>query len=125
MHTAKNVFRGTEAIREFLDPGNLPYLPLVEIPAALIERFDLLFPVRDPLGGGGAILLQSRHFTFVCTRPLGDDLERPTAAGTGGTTLFAALTRLHQVLLLGFEGLFLLGEHRRADSDQVLIYQFR
>lgn len=31
----KNVFSGPEAIKDFLNPGNLPYLPLVELPGAL------------------------------------------------------------------------------------------
>ena len=35
MHNDKNVFSGPDAIRDFLDPGNLPYLPLVELPASL------------------------------------------------------------------------------------------
>jgi len=30
-----NVFSGPDAIKDFLNPGNLPYLPLVELPAAL------------------------------------------------------------------------------------------
>jgi len=35
MHTDKNVFSGPDAIRDFLNPGNLPYLPLVELSASL------------------------------------------------------------------------------------------
>jgi cysteine synthase A len=30
-----NVFKGPNAVRDFLDPGRLPYLPLVEIPGTL------------------------------------------------------------------------------------------
>ena len=30
-----NVFEGPDAMREFLDPGNLPHLPLVELPASI------------------------------------------------------------------------------------------
>lgn len=33
--TNKNVFSGPDAIRNFLDPGNLPPLPLVELPPSL------------------------------------------------------------------------------------------
>jgi cysteine synthase len=35
MHDNKNVFSGPDAIRDFLNPGKLPYLPLVELPASL------------------------------------------------------------------------------------------
>lgn len=35
MHTDRNVFTGPDAIRDFLDPGNLPPLPMVELPASL------------------------------------------------------------------------------------------
>lgn len=35
MKSNKNVFSGPDAIKDFLNPGNLPYLPLVELPAAL------------------------------------------------------------------------------------------
>ncbi|MGI9513745.1 MAG: pyridoxal-phosphate dependent enzyme [Anderseniella sp.] len=35
MKSNKNVFSGSDAIKDFLNPGNLPYLPLVELPAAL------------------------------------------------------------------------------------------
>ncbi len=40
MHTNKNVFSGPEAIRDFMDPGKLPYLPLVEIPRSLNPLYD-------------------------------------------------------------------------------------
>ena len=35
MQNQMNVFEGPEAVRDFLDPGKLPYVPLVELPAAL------------------------------------------------------------------------------------------
>jgi cysteine synthase len=35
MPAALNVFKGSNAVRDFLDPGRQPYLPLVEIPDAL------------------------------------------------------------------------------------------
>ena len=35
MNNRLNVFSGPDAIKDFLNPGNLPYLPLVELPAAL------------------------------------------------------------------------------------------
>lgn len=38
MKAALNVFKGPNAVRDFLDPGRQPYLPLVEIPETL-NRF--------------------------------------------------------------------------------------
>ncbi|MBT3360089.1 MAG: pyridoxal-phosphate dependent enzyme [Rhodospirillales bacterium] len=35
MQNKMNVFEGPAALRDFLDPGKLPYLPLVEVPAEL------------------------------------------------------------------------------------------
>lgn len=35
MHEHLNVFKGRDAVKNFLDPGQLSYVPLVEIPAAL------------------------------------------------------------------------------------------
>jgi len=35
MQNQKNVFEGPSAIRDFLDPGRIPYLPLVELPKEL------------------------------------------------------------------------------------------
>ena len=40
MHSSKNVFRGADAIRDFLDPDKLPYVPLVEIPPLLNPHAD-------------------------------------------------------------------------------------
>jgi hypothetical protein len=35
MKKALNVFKGPNAVRDYLDPGRQPYLPLVEIPGTL------------------------------------------------------------------------------------------
>jgi len=35
MRNSKNVFEGATALRDLLDPGKLPYIPLVELPAEL------------------------------------------------------------------------------------------
>lgn len=40
MHNDKNVFSGPDAIRDFLNPGNLPPLPLVELPVSLNPFVD-------------------------------------------------------------------------------------
>ncbi len=40
MQSPKNVFSGPDAIKDFLDPGKLPYVPLVELPASLNPFLD-------------------------------------------------------------------------------------
>ena len=40
MPSSKNVFSGPDAIKDLLDPGKLPYVPLVELPASLNPFLD-------------------------------------------------------------------------------------
>lgn len=57
MNDRLKVFQGPDAIRDFLDPGNLPYLPLVELPPAL-----------NPLHGDG-VRIQAKLMNLL---PLGN-----------------------------------------------------
>lgn len=62
MHNDKNVFSGTDAIRDFLDPGNLPFLPLVELPTSL-----------NPFAGDG-VRIQAKMKSML---PLGNVKSAP------------------------------------------------
>ncbi len=60
--SSKNVFSGPDAVRDFLDPGKLPYSPLVELPAAL-----------NPLAGDGVRIL----LKMMNLHPLGNVKAAP------------------------------------------------
>ncbi|MCP4073460.1 MAG: pyridoxal-phosphate dependent enzyme [Hyphomicrobiales bacterium] len=62
MKVNKNVFKGQEAIKNFLNPENLPYLPLVELPAAL-----------NPFAGDG-VRIQAKLMNLL---PLGNVKAMP------------------------------------------------
>ena len=56
MQVSINVFSGPEAIKDFLDPGKLPYVPLLEILMALnpfaTDGVRILRQDEEPLAAG-------------------------------------------------------------------------
>lgn len=62
MRNENNVFSGPNAIRDFLDPGNLPHIPLVELPLGL-----------NPLAGDG-VRIQAKLMNLL---PMGNVKAAP------------------------------------------------
>ena len=93
MHSNKNVFRGLEAIKDFMDPDKLPYLPLVEIPPSLNPLYEdgvrILAKMMNlmPLGNVKAV----PAFNMIREKALTGDLEGVEALveNSSGNTVFS------------------------------------
>jgi cysteine synthase len=93
MHTSKNVFKGPEAIKDFMDPGKLPYVPLVEIPQALNPFADdgvrILAKMMNllPLGNVKAV----PAYNMIREKALAGELEGVDALieNSSGNTVFS------------------------------------
>lgn len=93
MHNSKNVFCGAEAIKDFLDPGKLPYLPLVEIPRALNpfadDRVRILAKMMNllPLGNVKAV----PAYNMIREKALAGELDgvESLIENSSGNTVFS------------------------------------
>ncbi len=93
MVSNKNVFSGPEAIKDFMDPDKLPYLPLVEIPPALNPLTDdgvrIMAKMMNlmPLGNVKSV----PAFNMIREKALAGDLDEVEALieNSSGNTVFS------------------------------------
>lgn len=100
MDNELNVFEGSDAVRDLLDPGKLPYLPLVELPASLNpyagERVRVFAKLMNllPLGNVKAV----PAFNMIREKYLRgelDGVERLIENSSGNTVSSLAIVARH------------------------------
>ena len=141
MSKALNVFKGANAVRDFLDPGKQPYLPLVEIPDTLnpfaedrVRIFAKLMGI-SPLASVKAVPafnMMREHYR----RGDLDGVDRAVESSSGNTVLSIALTARqfgvektlsfvsheiswHKLLMLQFFGIEPIATQEPANPDAV------
>ncbi len=93
MQINKNVFGGPDAIKDYLNPGNLPYLPLVELPSTLNPfaedgvRIQAKLMNLLPLGNVKAL----PAYNMIMEKALNGDLENVSELieNSSGNTVFS------------------------------------